>query len=190
MIKMYLFLWCWDYVENSKTLFLFNKYGSYRKSFINKIILFFNFTVISKNLFQIGPLVTETQNLWKKICSILHDAYLFKNYCECSKKLVSKIVLFFDFTYVNQMLCNYIYWVKVCQSSIYSPPLPPPLHGTSKRQGLNISRGAIFFLNKQPKTNISAKLDTFIRDVIPPTFGRYSGWLWGHPGALWAYSRT
>ena len=53
-------------VENSNTLFLFEKYGLYQKNFINKIILFFDSTMISQSLVQIGPLVTEIQNVWKK----------------------------------------------------------------------------------------------------------------------------
>ena len=32
------YLWCWDNDKNSKTLFLFDRYGSYQKNVFNKII--------------------------------------------------------------------------------------------------------------------------------------------------------
>ena len=75
-------------LKNSRTLFLFYKYGSYRKNVINKIILFFDFIVVSRNLVQISPLVTMIQNLWNKyICYILlYDAYVIKIYGKYKKK--------------------------------------------------------------------------------------------------------
>ena len=40
---------------------MFDKYGSYRINVNHKINLFFYFTVMSENLVQIGPLITEIE---------------------------------------------------------------------------------------------------------------------------------
>ena len=92
-----------DYVKNSRTLSLIYKYGLYRKDVLNKIIFFFDFTVVSQNLVQIGPLVKDTLNLWKKICSTLYDAYLLQNYGKYQK------------TSAYKMLCNFIRWMNSCK---------------------------------------------------------------------------
>ena len=106
--------------------------------------------------------------MWEKICSILYDAYLFKNYGKYKKKLINIIVLVFDLRLYSVYLFFEQFYLlgKNLQIfdifSIYI--LPPPLYGTSKHQGLNVT-WVNFFLNEEPKTNISAKLNTFIRNV-------------------------
>ena len=65
MLEIYFLLWCWDYVKNSKTLFLFDKYGLYRKNIINKIFFLLYYSDISK-FGPYRPIDTEIQNLWKK----------------------------------------------------------------------------------------------------------------------------
>ena len=63
--------------------------------------------------------------LWRKMCSILYDAYLFRNYSKYQNKLVSKIVSFLDFTSVYTILFNFINWMKRCKCLIYSLPFRP-----------------------------------------------------------------
>ena len=148
------FLWCWDYVKNSKTLFLFDRYGSYRKNVINKTILFFNITAISQNLVQIKNMSIGWRNkkFVEKIYLILLDAYLSKNYSIYPKKLISKIVLFFDFTPVYQILRNFIYWVKCSRYSPLphspSPPLQPFFMAPSSVRIWISCRAILFFINK------------------------------------------
>ena len=65
---------------------MFQKYGSNQQTVINKIISIFNFTKVSKNLVQIGPLDTEIQNVSENVCSILFNMNLFENYEYLKKK--------------------------------------------------------------------------------------------------------
>ena len=69
---------------------------SIRYKFINNIILFFDFTVISENVIQISTY--RDTKFEEKISLILYDAYLFKNYDKYQKNIISKIVLLFDCT--------------------------------------------------------------------------------------------
>ena len=73
-------LWFPDKVQNFKTRFV-EKYGPNWINVINKIVLYFDFTVESENLIQIGSLVTEIQNFGDKIFSSLYDMNLFKRGC-------------------------------------------------------------------------------------------------------------
>ena len=79
-------IWFWDNVKNFRTRFVFQKYGSNQQTVINKIISIFNFTKVSKNLVQIGPLVLEIQNVSENVCSIFFNMNLFENYEYLKKK--------------------------------------------------------------------------------------------------------
>ena len=142
-----LFLWCWDCVKNSWTLFLFYKYWSHRKNVINKIIFFSDLQwypeIWSDRLIGCG----DTKYVGK-ISSISYNSCLFKNYCKYQKTFFSKIVFFLYFTSVYQILCNFIYWVKSYKCSIYPPPPSHLFFRALASVRIWISRGAIFFLHK------------------------------------------
>ena len=71
------------------------------------------------------------------------------------KPIPSKWNFYFSILRVYQILCNFIYWMKSCKCSIYSPP-SAPLYDTPAIVRVWISNGAIFFLNKQDLTLLSA----------------------------------
>ena len=69
---------------------MFDKYRSYRKNIINKIIWFLDFAVISQNLVQIGTLVTEIQNFWKKYAQFYMMPFYSKTMANIKKCLSAK----------------------------------------------------------------------------------------------------
>ena len=83
----------------------------------------------------------------EKICSILYDAYLFKNYRKDPKKLARKIVLFFDSTYLYQIMWNFLSTGWKVANVRYIPPFRPLFMAPASVR-VWISRGAIYLLNK------------------------------------------
>ena len=62
---------------------------------------------------QIGPLITEMQDVGENVCSILYYIHLFEEHEQYKKKtFFSKTVLFFDFKFGYQLLSKLIHWVK------------------------------------------------------------------------------
>ena len=64
--------------------------GRIEKNVINKIILFFDFTVVSQDLVQIGPLVTEIKNVWKKYVQFYMMPTYSKTIANIKKNLSAK----------------------------------------------------------------------------------------------------
>ena len=73
---------------------MFYKYGLYRENVLNKIILFFDFIVVSKNLVQINPLVTEIQNLWGKYVQFYMMSIYSKTVANIKKRSPAKLFYF------------------------------------------------------------------------------------------------
>ena len=108
-----------------------------------------NLSIINK-LFGPNRLIDQGDtNFWKKICSILYDAYLFGNYGKYHKKFIRKIVLFFNLTSVYQILCNFIYWMKSCKCLIDTPSAPSLWH--QQASGFEFYVGPYFFLISNSK---------------------------------------
>ena len=82
--------------------------------------------------------------------SILYDVCLFKNYGKYQNKFINTIVLFFKFTSVYTILCNFIYWVKSCKCLIYSSPFRPSLWH-QQASGYEFHVGPYFFWISNPK---------------------------------------
>ena len=101
-------------LKNSRTSFWFNKYESYQKNVINKTILFFYFTVVPQNFGLNQPIGYRDTKFVEKISSILYD-YLLKTMTNIEKSSSAYMVLFFDFTSVYKILCNFINWMKSCK---------------------------------------------------------------------------
>ena len=96
LLKYYILIWKWCQnrlvpgwdVENlwfemmfkiyKNTLFSKNIGHMKKKNYIYKIVLPFNFSIVSENLVQIGSLVTEIQNFGENICSISYDINWFR----------------------------------------------------------------------------------------------------------------
>ena len=92
----------------------------------------------------------------ENICSILYYIKLFKTLCLIQKKFISNTV-FFRF-FIRQL--NFLQYEPMCIKLKMFDIFHPILCVIG-----GFLRGANFFLDKYPKTYISAKFDVFIRDV-------------------------
>ena len=96
------FLWCWDNVQNLKTLLFIDQYGSYRKNVINNIIYFlilqWYLKIWSKFALWLWWYKIDAKNML-----ILYYTDLFKNYGKYHKKFISEIVLFYNYEWAKRM---------------------------------------------------------------------------------------
>ena len=139
----------WDYIQNSKTLFLFNEYGSYQKNCHQQNNLY---VLILQWYLRIW---SKSDNLWEEYVEFSYDPNLFQNYGEYEQKITAK---YFNFRF--KVWIPFFYnsnctgWKIARKKSL--------LWCANRCQGFILTAGQ-YFCNKYPK--IFAKFDTSIRDV-------------------------